>query len=152
MQLGSTKANGREPKSYLGQVFYFKFGSLLLSRKCRALYYKTFYGRNLRIFVISQSVCPWQAFPAQPRRVRPSEAPFRCSTLGQAPCLTHKHQTRLERLSCDKCSSLLRTSVKGLLYRPQDSNVLFRREVMRGNQLPVPAPRWQHCSQIYFET
>jgi len=28
------------------------------------LYYKTFYGRNLHIFVISQSVCPWQAFPA----------------------------------------------------------------------------------------
>ncbi len=28
-------------------------------------YYKTFYGRKLRIFVISQSVCPSQAFPAQ---------------------------------------------------------------------------------------
>jgi hypothetical protein len=27
-------------------------------------YYKAFYGRNLRIFVISYSVCPWQAFPA----------------------------------------------------------------------------------------
>jgi hypothetical protein len=26
--------------------------------------YKTFYARNLRIFVISQSVCPWPAFPA----------------------------------------------------------------------------------------
>jgi hypothetical protein len=25
--------------------------------------YKTFYSRNLRIFVISQCVCPWQAFP-----------------------------------------------------------------------------------------
>jgi hypothetical protein len=28
------------------------------------LYYKTFYGHNLQIFVISWSVCPWQAFPA----------------------------------------------------------------------------------------
>jgi hypothetical protein len=28
------------------------------------LFYKTFYGRNLRILVISQSVCLWQAFPA----------------------------------------------------------------------------------------
>ncbi len=27
------------------------------------MYYKTFYGRNLRIFVISYIVCPWQAFP-----------------------------------------------------------------------------------------
>jgi hypothetical protein len=30
----------------------------------RVLYYKTFYGRNLRIFVKSYSVCPWQVFPA----------------------------------------------------------------------------------------
>ncbi len=30
---------------------------------CRC--YKTFYSRNLRIFFISQSVCTWQAFPAQ---------------------------------------------------------------------------------------
>jgi hypothetical protein len=28
------------------------------------LYFETFYGRNLRNFVISKSVCPWQAFPA----------------------------------------------------------------------------------------
>jgi hypothetical protein len=26
----------------------------------RSLYYKTFYGRNLRIFVVSLSVCPWK--------------------------------------------------------------------------------------------
>ncbi len=31
-----------------------------------------------------------------------SEAPFRCSTLMQAPGLTHKLQTRLERLARDK--------------------------------------------------
>ncbi len=28
------------------------------------LYYKTFYGRNLQIFVTSQKVSPWKAFPA----------------------------------------------------------------------------------------
>jgi hypothetical protein len=28
------------------------------------LYYKTFYSRDLQIFVIRWSVCPWQAFPA----------------------------------------------------------------------------------------
>jgi hypothetical protein len=30
----------------------------------RGLDYKTFYDPNLRIFVISWSVCPWQASPA----------------------------------------------------------------------------------------
>ncbi len=30
----------------------------------RGLHYKTFYDRNLRVFIISQSVCLWQAFPA----------------------------------------------------------------------------------------
>ncbi len=37
---------------------------VLLLNPFRGLYYKIFYGRNLRIFVISSSVCPWQAFPA----------------------------------------------------------------------------------------
>ncbi len=41
----------------------------------------------------------------------PSEAPFRCSTPGQAPGLTRTHQTRLERLARDKHSSLLQRSV-----------------------------------------
>jgi hypothetical protein len=31
----------------------------------RAQCYKTFYGRILRIFEISWSVCPWQAFPVK---------------------------------------------------------------------------------------
>ncbi len=30
----------------------------------RGLYYKTFYGDNLRIFKLGWSVYPWQAFPA----------------------------------------------------------------------------------------
>jgi hypothetical protein len=41
----------------------------------------------------------------------PSEVPFKCSTLGLAPGLTHKHYTRLEKLARDKHSSLLRKSV-----------------------------------------
>ncbi len=41
----------------------------------------------------------------------PSKAPFRCSTLGRAPGLTHKHLTILERLAMDKHSSLLQKVV-----------------------------------------
>jgi len=42
-----------------------QFGVLLKGANYapKGLYYKTFYGRNLRIFTISSSVCPWQAFP-----------------------------------------------------------------------------------------
>jgi hypothetical protein len=38
----------------------------------------------------------------------PSQAPFRCSTLGEAHCPTHKHLAGLER---DKRSSLLQKFV-----------------------------------------
>jgi hypothetical protein len=38
--------------------------NIVYSIDTRGLYYKTFYGRNLQIFVISYSVCPWQAFQA----------------------------------------------------------------------------------------
>ncbi len=34
------------------------------SIKAWAQCYKTFYGRKLSLFIISQSVCPWKAFPA----------------------------------------------------------------------------------------
>jgi hypothetical protein len=46
----------------------------------RAQYYKKIYGRKSRLFIISQSVCPWQAFPAysnffqvrpEPTRLKP---------------------------------------------------------------------------------
>ncbi len=40
-----------------------------------------------------------------------SLAPFRCYTLGYAPGLTHRHETRLEGLSRDKHSGLLRKYV-----------------------------------------
>ncbi len=52
---------------------------------------------NLRIFVVSQIVCPWQAFPAQrniyckSRSLPLSRAPERCLTL-VVSCLTHKYQ------------------------------------------------------------
>ncbi len=37
-----------------------------------------------------------------------SEAPFRCSNIGQAPGLTCKHQTRLEKLAKGKLSSIMK--------------------------------------------
>ncbi len=60
---------------YAGRPSKDKHGSLLgqfVKYVCKkfsnigswGLYYKTFYGRNLQIFVMSYSVCPWQAFPA----------------------------------------------------------------------------------------
>jgi hypothetical protein len=39
----------------------------------------------------------------------PSEALYRCSTLGYAPDLIHKYQAMMERLAGDKRSSLLQT-------------------------------------------
>jgi hypothetical protein len=41
----------------------------------------------------------------------PSEASFRCSTLGEAPGLTHKNEIRLERLARDKQSTSLQKLV-----------------------------------------
>jgi hypothetical protein len=41
-----------------------------------------------------------------------SEAPFRCSTLGQVPAFTNKHWTRQEKLTRDKRSGLLLKFVK----------------------------------------
>jgi hypothetical protein len=41
----------------------------------------------------------------------PSEANFRCSTVGLAPGLTHNHETRLELLAKNKHFSLLQKSV-----------------------------------------
>jgi hypothetical protein len=43
--------------------------------------------------------------------VCPSEAPFRCSTLGQAPGFSHKYYNRMERPARDKHSCLLQTFV-----------------------------------------
>ncbi len=49
------------------KIFFEMAVELDVSKTCKlttGLYYKTSYDRNLRIFVISWSVCPWQAFPA----------------------------------------------------------------------------------------
>ncbi len=91
----------------------------MYDNSCRGQSYKTFYIRKLRIFVISQSVCPWQAFPVQSdvlmfvdnsRSLHQSGAPeWYFTQVGS--CHTRKHQTRLERLARDKHSSLLQKSI-----------------------------------------
>ncbi len=57
--------------------------------------YRTLYDRNLQMFVVSQSVFLGMAFQPSLKFVSkaaayPSEATFRCSTLGQALDLTYK--------------------------------------------------------------
>ncbi len=74
-----------------------KFSNLETRSQC----YKTLYVCNLRMILISQSVCPLQAFPAQSNICGVEHH----SRVGS--CLNHKHQTRLERLARDKHSSLL---------------------------------------------
>ncbi len=70
-----------------------------LSKQSWGQSYKTFFGRNQRIFVKCQAKGPPQ-----------SGEPERCF-IRVSSGLTHKHQTRLERLAGDKHSSLLRKSV-----------------------------------------
>ncbi len=82
-----------------------------------ANFYKTFYGRSLRNFVISQSVCFWQAFQpsllfaCKARSLVQTGARERFFSLGQTPVRSHKHQTGLQRLANNKYSSFLRTFV-----------------------------------------
>ncbi len=51
----------------------------------RSQIYKKIYDRNLRMFLKSWSVCPYQAFPSKvfvsKARGYPSETPFKCSIL-----------------------------------------------------------------------
>ncbi len=79
--------------------------------------YKTLFVRNLRIFVISQSVGPQQAFPVQsnvsgkrPGTYPQSGAPERLFNAAGS-CFTNKHKSRLERLVRNKHSSFLRIFV-----------------------------------------
>ncbi len=91
--------------SFEKQKQYYDCNNYILSQSYKrksflwGRYYKTFYGRNLRIFVINQSSCPRQTFPVQ------------SNVWGQAQVLTRKHQTRLERLAREKHSILLRKFV-----------------------------------------
>ncbi len=60
--------------------------------------YKTFYSRNLSMCVISQSACPWQAFPTQSNVCGQGQARSlpQCGAPGLAKCFTlKKHCTRL---------------------------------------------------------
>ncbi len=70
--------------------------------------YKTFYLRNSRVFVISQSVYPQQAFLGfSSLLVRPGAFPRVEHLKGSS--LTRRHQTWLERLARDKQCSLFKT-------------------------------------------
>ncbi len=75
-----------------------------------------FYGCNLRIFVISQCFCPWQAFQLSlmfvvKARSLPQSGSSERSITRVGSGLTGKHQTRLENLARDKHSSLLRNFI-----------------------------------------
>ncbi len=77
--------------------------------------YKTFYFCELRIFIMSQSVCPWQAFPPQSivcdkARSLPESGASERFFSRVCSCFTYKHQTSL-KLAWDKLSSLLRKVV-----------------------------------------
>ncbi len=66
--------------------------------RTRAQCYKTFYNCNLPMFVISQSVCPWQAFLAysivcgKVRSLPLGGTPARCF-IQEGSSLTSNHQT-----------------------------------------------------------
>ncbi len=78
-----------------------------LALKCK-LYAQSY--ETILMLVISQSVCTWQDFSSQfesKAGAYPSKPTLRCSTLVQAPDLTRKHQSMLERPDWDKHCSLL---------------------------------------------
>ncbi len=78
----------------------------------RAQCHKTFFVCNLLIFLIDQSVCPWQSFvtslifAGEARRLPQSGAIERCFSRVSSD-LNRKHQTWPERLATDKSSHLL---------------------------------------------
>jgi hypothetical protein len=49
--------------AFIWTVGYVHLETQLIIQLLRSQSYKTFYGRKLRIFVISYSVCPLQTFP-----------------------------------------------------------------------------------------
>ncbi len=90
------------PKLQLAQLGFFCRLTLVHLIQCGQSY-KTFYGRNLRIFVISQSICPWQAFLAQSNatpRANPTTEHMKCASLGQAPALPANIRLGLKGLPC----------------------------------------------------
>ncbi len=92
---------------------------------------KTFFVRRLRIFVISQSVCPWQAFQAQTNLlVRPGAYPrvkhLKGASLGQAPALPANIRLGLKSLPGTNTSSLLIRNLlqKSFIRLPPGPNVI----------------------------
>ncbi len=62
LSLAEAEGTGREKSSHSKLAWLvLKNSKLFCKVVARAQCYKTFYGRNLRIFVI-RYVCPWQAF------------------------------------------------------------------------------------------
>jgi hypothetical protein len=60
-----------KPENLLGTNTLAKFcltvndeGKMSCNTEARTQCYKAFYGRNLRMLIISQSVWPWHSFPA----------------------------------------------------------------------------------------
>ncbi len=116
--------------------------------------YKTFYGRKLRLFIISYSVCPWKALPAQSNVCGRGHEPTlewsvrRCFTVVGAG-LTRNHQARLERLARDKCSSLLLYSHnygrRRLCSTGPDSAKFGK---CRGENIPKGS--WTKSTSLYF--
>ncbi len=86
----------------------------------RAQYYKVFYNCNLRIFVISYSVCPWQAFPAQCNVCGSwplSGTPERCFTRVGSGC-SQKHKTsQYKKVSLGHTLQLITTIFKLLMQK-----------------------------------
>jgi hypothetical protein len=80
----------------------------------RAQLYKTFLSKvkdfRNQVFAPAKPLQPILMFESKPGAY-PSEASFRCSTLGQASDLTSKDWTKLERFAEAKCPSLLRTFI-----------------------------------------
>jgi hypothetical protein len=56
--------NGERRKTFAQNIVAVQVGKKYDICASWGLYNKTFGTRNLRVFVVSKSVCPWQAFPA----------------------------------------------------------------------------------------
>ncbi len=130
---------------------------------------QNFYGHNLRMFVISQSVGHSQTFPVQSNVCGYSnDAPYM-----QAPNPTHKHQATLEMLvTCQgkilhlimnintlrmkfflqHWSQVASDSIFYNAIHPSFVPLLVFLKSIRINQLPLSVTRWQHGNQICFAT
>ncbi len=120
--------------------------------------YKTFYVWNLRMFVISKIVCLLQAFPANSNVCGwGQELTFESSTWKVLHSgklrLTHKQQTRLDRLARDKHSSLLQTfvytNIKGFIALGPDRRNSWKKIKFKkcNKKLLISDKIWTRSSQ-----